>query len=59
MSAIALVTFIEIYDPKLVDNNGNITNAVQYRHRVDHGSGSIDNQWNYSHACMMLMEIAQ
>ena len=31
MSAIALVTFIEIYDPKLVDNNGNIANAVQYR----------------------------
>ena len=31
MSAIALVTFIEIYDPKLVDNNGNILGAVQYR----------------------------
>jgi len=30
-AAVALVTFIEIYDPKLVDNNGNIANAVQYR----------------------------
>ena len=31
MSAIALVTFIEIYDPKLVDNNGDISGAVQHR----------------------------
>ena len=31
MSAIALVTFIEIYDPELVPASGDITNAVQYR----------------------------
>ena len=30
-TAVALVTFIEIYDPDLVDNNGNISGAVQYR----------------------------
>lgn len=30
-TAVALVTFIEIYDPDLVDNNGNISSAVQYR----------------------------
>ena len=31
MSAIALVTFIEIYDPKLVPSSGDISGAVQYR----------------------------
>ena len=31
MSAIALVTFIEIYDPKLVPPSGDITNAIKYR----------------------------
>ena len=31
MSAIALVTFIEIYDPELVPASGDITGAVQYR----------------------------
>ena len=30
-SAIALVTFIEIYDPKLVPASGDITNAIEYR----------------------------
>ena len=31
MSAIALVTFLEIYDPKLVTSSGDISGAVQYR----------------------------
>tara|TARA_Y100001963_G_scaffold153017_1_gene238909 strand:+ start:228 stop:773 length:546 start_codon:yes stop_codon:yes gene_type:complete len=31
MSAIALVTFIEIYDPELVPVSGDISGAVQYR----------------------------
>ena len=31
MSAIALVTFIEIYDPKLVPSSGDISGAIQYR----------------------------
>ena len=31
MSAIALVTFIEIYDPKLVPPSGDIAGAIQYR----------------------------
>ena len=53
MSAIALVTFIEIYDPKLVDNDGNINHvdaatgkgpAVQYR--FQNSEPSIDGiQW--------------
>ena len=45
--------------PHFVLDTPNTTNSIQYRHRIDHGSGSIDNQWNYSHACMVLMEIAQ
>ena len=45
--------------PHFVLDTPNTTSSVQYRHRFDHGSGTIDNQWNYSHACMMLMEIAQ
>ena len=31
MSAIALVTFIEIYDPELVLASGDISGAVQHR----------------------------
>jgi len=31
MSAIALVTFIEIYDPSLVPEDGDISDAIQYR----------------------------
>jgi|TARA_E500000305_G_C3966203_1_gene209645 hypothetical protein len=31
MSAIALVTFIEIYDPKLVPTSGDIAGAIQHR----------------------------
>lgn len=31
MSAVALVTFIEIYDPKLVPPNGDISDAIVYR----------------------------
>ena len=31
MSAVALVTFIEIYDPKLVLPNGDISDAIIYR----------------------------
>ena len=45
--------------PHFVLDNPNTTSAIQYRHRIDHGSGTIDNQWNYSHAAMVLMEIAQ
>ena len=30
-AAVALVTFIEIYDPKLVPASGNIASAIQYR----------------------------
>ena len=45
--------------PHFALDTPNTTNSIQYRHRVDHGSGSVDNQWNYSHAAMVLMEIAQ
>ena len=40
MSAIALVTFIEIYDPELVPDSGDITNAVQYRFQNSEPSSS-------------------
>ena len=40
MSAIALVTFIEIYDPGLVPDSGDITNAVQYRFQNSEPSSS-------------------
>ena len=45
--------------PHFVLDNPNTTSSVQYRHRVDHGNGSMNTTWNYSHAAMVLMEIAQ
>ena len=46
--------------PGCVLDNPNTTNSIQYRHRVDHLSGSIDNAWNYSGGVgMTLLEIAQ
>ena len=39
MSAIALVTFIEIYDPELLDANGNITGAA-LKHRFQNSEPS-------------------
>jgi len=45
--------------PGCVLDSPNTTNSIQYRHRVDHGSGSIDNTWNYSGGVSMtLLEIA-
>ena len=41
MSAIALVTFIEIYDPELLDANGSITGAA-IKHRFQNSEPSID-----------------
>ena len=41
MSAIALVTFIEIYDPELLDANGSITGAA-LKHRFQNSEPSID-----------------
>ena len=40
MSAIALVTFIEIYDPELLDANGSITGAA-IKHRFQNSEPSI------------------
>ena len=46
--------------PGCVLDNPNTTSSIQYRHRVDHLSGSIDNRWNYSGGTSMtLLEIAQ
>ena len=35
------------------------TQEITYRHRLDHLSGTIDNQWNYGATSLVLMEIAQ
>ena len=46
--------------PGCVLDSPNTTSSIQYRHRVDHLSGSIDNMWNYSGGTgMTLLEIAQ
>ena len=46
--------------PGCILDNPNTTNSIQYRHRVDHASGNIDNTWNYSGGVgMTLLEIAQ
>ena len=46
--------------PGCVLDSPNTTNSIQYRHRVDHLSGSVDNAWNYSGGVSMtLLEIAQ
>ena len=40
MSAIALVTFIEIYNPKDVPTSGDISGAVQYRFQISEPSSA-------------------
>ena len=45
--------------PGCVLDTPNTTNSIQYRHRVDHLGGSIDNMWNYSGGTSMtLLEIS-
>ena len=40
MSIVPIITFIEIYDPKLVPDSGDITSAIQYRFQNSEPSSS-------------------